>query len=106
MLIGGARDEEHLVPGALTVSDGEVVILRTIDHRVHTITFLRDSLSAASIAFLARRVGFVIGPLVERGSSVVIDFEGAPSGRYAFVSEGSGGRASGAITVSAAEDGG
>lgn len=106
VLIGGARNEEHVVPGELTVSPDGVVVLRTVDHRVHTLTFLRDSLSDEGRAFIAASVGFVIGPLVERGSAVAIDFADAPPGRYAFVSEGSGGVASGSIVVPSGRDGG
>lgn len=106
VLIGGARNDEHIVPGVLSVSPGGVVVLRTVDHRVHTLTFLRDSLSPEGREFIAGSVGFVIGPLVERGSAVAIDFADAPPGNYVFVSEGSGGRASGSLIVHADGDGG
>lgn len=97
--LGGAREREHVVPRTLEVVPGAVVEFYTLDHRAHSVLFLEDSLSPGALAFLQGRGGLASGPLVERGSRFVIDFQGAPPGRYPFLSRGHGEAAAGTLLV-------
>jgi plastocyanin len=99
IVLGGQGRREHLVPTRLEIPQGAIVEIVTVDRRVHTVTFLRDSLSSEAAAFLTETNQMQSPPLLEQGSRFVISFRGAPPGRYPFVSEGHGGTASGIIVV-------
>ncbi len=104
--LGGAREREHVVPPTLTVAPGTVVEFYTVDRRVHSILFIEDSLSPSALAFLRENGRLSSAPLVEQGSRFVVDFMGAPDGRYPFVSRGHGESARGAILVGPEQTGG
>jgi plastocyanin len=78
---------------------GDALIFETVDHRLHTVSFLPDSLTDVGIAFLERIGRLSSPPLATRGSTYTVLLEEAPPGRYPFVSEGHGGQASGVIVV-------
>jgi hypothetical protein len=71
----------------------------TVDHRVHVVSFLADSLTADALAFLTEARKVSSSPLVSRGSRFLVFWAGAPPGRYPFLSRGHGGEAVGFIEV-------
>jgi plastocyanin len=97
--LGGRGAEEHAVPGRIDAAPGDAVEFRTVDHRVHTVVFPPDSLTCQARSFLEETGQGASPPLVSRGSRFVLRLEGAPSGRYPFVSEGHGGTAKGVVVV-------
>lgn len=97
--LGGRGAEEHAVPSRLDVRPGDAVEFHTVDHRVHTVEFPVDSLSAEHRAFLEESRQRASPPLVRRGTRFLVLWEGAPPGRYPFVSRGHGGAAWGVIRV-------
>jgi len=99
IVLGGQGRMEHLVPTRLEIPQGAIVEIVTVDRRIHTVTFLSDSLSPEAAAFLRETNQMQSPPLLERGSRFVISFRKAPPGRYPFVSEGHGGTASGIIVI-------
>ena len=99
IVLGGQGRMEHLVPTRLEIPQGAIVEIVTVDRRVHTVTFLQDSLSPQAAAFLTETNQMQSPPLLEQGSRFVISFREAPPGRYHFVSEGHGGTASGIIVI-------
>ena len=103
--LGGAREREHLVPPTVVVESGTVVEFYTVDRRVHSITFMEDSLTPAARSFLEDKGQLSSPPLVDRGSRFVVDFLGAPTGRYPYLSHGHGESARGVIVVGADEAG-
>lgn len=98
--LGGQGAREHVVPPRLEIEAGSVVEFFTVDGRVHTVRFPPDSLTTAAREFLRRTEQLESPPLVERGSRFVLTFEGAPFGRYPFVSDGNGGSTWGVVVVS------
>jgi plastocyanin len=104
ILLGGRGAEEHLLPPWVRAAPGDAVEFTTVDHRVHWVTFPTDSLSAPLAAFLAMTQQGESPPLHSRGSRFIVLLEGAPPGRYPFVSQGHGGVAHGAIEVAAPVD--
>jgi hypothetical protein len=76
----------------------------TVDHRLHWVTFPPDSLPPPLAAYLAATGQGESPPLHSRGSRFIILLEGAPPGRYPFVSQGHGGIAHGVINVEAPAD--
>ena len=97
--LGGRGAEEHAVPAVVEAQPGDAVAFLTVDHRVHTVSFPADSLSAEVQLFLQASGQGNSPPLVNRGSQYVLFLEGAPEGRYPFQSEGHGGVARGVIIV-------
>ena len=97
--LGGRGSVEHAVPSSVEALPGDVVEFLTVDHRIHTITFLADSLSPEGVAFLASTGQRGSLPLVDRGSRFLFRLEGAPPGRYVFLSEAHGGSAVGVVEV-------
>ena len=97
--LGGRGAEEHAVPTRIQASPGDGVEFLTVDHRVHTLTFLLDSLSSEGRRFLEESGQISSPPLVTRGSRFILNLQNAPPGRYPFVSEGHGGRAEGLVQV-------
>jgi plastocyanin len=102
--LGGRGSEEHAVPSLVEAAPGDAVIFETVDHRVHTVSFLADSLPSPAATFLRDRSALSSLPLVTRGSTFVVILDGAPSGSYPFVSQGHGGTALGAVVVAMPED--
>lgn len=100
IVLGGRGAREHVVPPRLTVEPGAVIDFVTVDGRVHTVSFVDDSLSAQVRSFLRRTGQTASPPLLDRGARFVVDLDGAPAGRYPFRSEGPGGHARGEIVVS------
>ena len=97
--LGGRGSEEHAVPSIVRAADGDGVEFRTVDHRVHTVTFPLDSLAAEAAEFLVS-TGQTLSPLLAtRGSRFILNLEGAPPGRYPFITEGHGGSAHGVVEV-------
>lgn len=97
--LGGRGSEEHAVPALIQADPGDAVEFRSVDHRVHTVTFPPDSLTPEVRAFLESTGQANSPPLVFRGSRFIVKLENAPKGRYPFVSEGHGGTARGAVEV-------
>lgn len=99
--LGGAREREHVMPPTVRVESGTVVEFYTVDRRVHSITFLADSLTLPARRFLEEKGQLSSPPLVERGSRFVVDFMDAPPGRYPYISHGHGESTRGVIVVGA-----
>ncbi len=102
--LGGRGAEEHAVPTRVSALPGDGVEFVTVDHRVHTLLFLPDSLSGEVRSFLESTGQMASPPLVSRGSRFILRLEGAPRGRYAFMSEGHGGTAFGVVEVGTAPE--
>jgi len=98
-VLGGRGSDEHLLPQRILASPGDAVEFVTVDHRVHTVSFLRDSLSSEAWDFLVSKGQAASPPLLSRGSRFLVRLEGAPLGRYLFLSEGHGGHALGIIEL-------
>ena len=97
--LGGRGALEHAVPAVIQAAPGDGVEFRTVDHRVHTLSFPADSLDPRVRAFLDstdQRSGAL---LVTRGSRFILNLDGAPPGEYVFISEGHGGSARGVVEV-------
>jgi plastocyanin len=99
VILGGRGSDEHVLPARIQASRGDGVEFVTVDHRVHTVWFPSDSLSAEAMAFLISMEQEESPPLLRRGSRFVLLLEDAPAGRYPFISQGHGGRAGGVIEV-------
>ena len=82
--LGGGRDQEHVLPLTLEISGGEWVEFVTLDHRVHTLSFVADSLSPEAHEFLLATGQLHGPPLLVRGTRLFVDFREAPEGRYVF----------------------
>ncbi len=97
--LGGRGAEEHAVPTLIQAFPGDGVEFRTVDHRVHTLEFIVDSLTHEVRAFLESTGQVASPPLVSRGSRFILRLQNAPLGRYLFISEGHGGTARGVVEV-------
>jgi plastocyanin len=97
--LGGGRDEEHVIPLALEISPGEWVEFLTLDRRVHTLSFVSDSLSTAAREYMSATGQLHSPPLLERGTRFFVDFREAPEGRYVFSSRSHGEPVFGSVTV-------
>lgn len=104
VILGGRGSDEHVLPARIQAFRGDGVEFVTVDHRVHTVWFPPDSLSAQAMAFLTSTEQLESPPLLQRGSRFVLVLEDAPSGRYPFISQGHGGRAFGVIEVGISVD--
>jgi plastocyanin len=89
----------------IQAAPGDAVEFFTVDHRVHTVTFLLDSLAPEVRSFLENSGQTASPVLVEQGSRFVVRLGDAPPGRYIFVSEGHGGRARGSVEVGLSPEG-
>ena len=97
--LGGGRDQEHVLPPMLEITTGEWVRFVTLDRRVHTLSFVADSLSPEGREYL-QSTGQMNSPaLLERGTSFFVDFREAPEGRYVYSSRSHGEPAYGSVTV-------
>ena len=97
--LGGRGSDEHAVPTVIQASPGDGVEFRTVDHRVHTVGFVADSLAPEVRGFLESTGQMASPPLVTRGTRFVLRLQNAPPGRYLFRSEGHGGTAMGVVEV-------
>ena len=97
--LGGRGSEEHAVPTRIEALPGDGVEFRTVDHRVHTLLFLSDSLTEEVRTYLESTGQTASPPLVSRGSRLILRLQNAPLGRYLFISEGHGGVARGIVEV-------
>lgn len=97
--LGGRGSDEHAVPTRIQASPGDGVEFRTVDHRVHTLKFMADSLTQEVSSFLEATGQTASPPLVFRGSRFILMLQNAPPGRYLFISEGHGGTARGFVEV-------
>ena len=98
--LGGGRDQEHILPLTADISVGEWVEFVTLDRRVHTLSFVADSLTAEAQAYLEVTGQMHSPPLLERGTRFLVGFSDAPEGRYVFSSRSHGAPVFGSITVS------
>ena len=96
-LAGG--EIERADPALVSVEPGTYVEFVTTDWLIHEVIFESDSLGAEQRAFLERTDQGASPPLIERDSRYVLDFEGAPPGRYPYRLEGNGRPGRGAIVV-------
>lgn len=99
VLLGGRGAEEHLLPHRVRAAPGDAIEFLTVDNRIHTISFLVDSIPLGAVEFLDASGASASPPLVTRGSRFVVRLEGAPLGSYPFVSRGHGGEARGVIEL-------
>jgi hypothetical protein len=99
--LGGRGADEHAVPTRIDAAPGDAVEFRTVDHRVHTLKFVLDSLAPEVRSFLVATGQDESPPLVSRGSRFILRLSDAPVGRYLFVTEGHGGSARGIVLVGA-----
>lgn len=99
VLLGGRGSEEHVLPTWVEARPGDAVEFVTVDHRVHLVSFLLDSLDASQREWLQNSGQEVSSPLVYRGSRFLFRLDGATPGAYPFLSEGHGGRMAGVILV-------
>jgi plastocyanin len=97
--LGGQGAVESAVPSMIQAHPGDGVEFRTEDHRVHTVTFLSDSLAPEVHSFLESTGQLGSPPLVSRGTRFILRLQDAPPGRYPFLSEGHGGMAKGVVEV-------
>jgi plastocyanin len=97
--LGGGRDQEHVLPPNLEISVGEWVEFVTLDRRVHTLSFVADSLSTEALEYLRGAGQLHSPPLLERGTRFFVDFREAPEGRYVFSSRSHGEPVYGSVTV-------
>jgi len=97
--LSGGREVEHLVPPHLEIEMGEWVQFVTLDRRVHTVSFVPDSLSPEALKYLADTGQLQGPPLLARGSRFLVDFRNAPVGRYVFSSTSHGDPVFGSVTV-------
>ncbi len=97
--LSGGRDVEHVVPTHLEIGLGEWVQFVSLDRRVHTLSFVPDSLSPEALVYLADTGQLEGPPLLARGSRFLVDFREAPVGRYVFSSTSHGDPVFGSITV-------
>ena len=97
--LSGGRDIEHIVPPHLEVERGEWVQFVSLDRRVHTVSFVADSLSPEALGYLTDTGQLEGPPLLVLGSRFLVDFREAPAGRYVFSSTSHGDPAFGSITV-------
>lgn len=97
--LAGGRDVEHVVPPHLEIELGEWVQFVSLDRRVHTLSFVPDSLSPEALVYLSDTGQLEGPPLLVRGSRFLVDFREAPVGRYVFSSTSHGDPAFGSITV-------
>jgi len=97
--LAGGRDVEHVVPPHLEIEMGEWVQFVTLDRRVHTVSFVPDSLSPEALGYLTDTGQLEGPPLLTLGSRFLVDFREAPAGRYVFSSTSHGDPAFGSITV-------
>ena len=97
--LGGGRDQEHVLPLNLEISVGEWVEFVTLDRRVHTLSFVADSLSPEAHEYLLATGQLHGPPLLERGTRLFVDFREAPEGRYVFSSRSHGEPVYGSVTV-------
>ena len=97
--LSGGRDVEHVVPPHLEIATGEWVQFLTLDRRVHTVSFVPDSLSPAALEYLTDTEQLAGPPLLARGSRFLVDFRDAPAGRYVFTSVSHGDPVFGSVTV-------
>lgn len=97
--LSGGRDVEHIVPPHVEIHTGEWIQFVTLDRRIHTVSFVSDSLSPEGLAYLVDTGQLQGPPLLTRGSRLFIDFRDAPVGRYVFSSESHGAPVYGSVTV-------
>ena len=97
--LSGGRDVEHVVPPHLEIELGQWVQFVSLDRRVHTVSFLPDSLSPEALSYLADTGQLESPPLLVQGSRILVDFREAPAGRYVFTSTSHGDPVFGSITV-------
>lgn len=99
VVLGGRGAEEHVLPQVVRVDPGDAVEFVTVDHRIHRLEFPRDSLAPEAYEFLRSTGSEASPPLPFKGSRFLLLLEGAPLGRYPFLSHGHGGTTKGVIEV-------
>lgn len=97
--LAGWGGEESMVPDTVHVEQGAVVVFQVADFRVHTVTFLVDSMPPPLEGFIRAASHGRSPPLIERGSRYIVPFADAPAGTYPFEVRGFGRAATGAIVV-------
>lgn len=95
----GVGDQEHVVPSHLEIISGSWVEFVNLDRRIHTVSFVRDSLSPEAYRYLLDTGQLSTPPLLERRSRLFVDFREAPPGEYIFSSTSHGQPAYGRVTV-------
>ena len=93
------KNQYHVLPSSLEISAGGWIEFISLDRRVHTLSFVSDSISPEAHDFLFATDQLHGPPLLELGSSFFVDFRDAPKGRYVFSSSSNGKSVYGIITV-------
>jgi len=99
--LSGRADETRVIPRSVSIRPGDVLQFVVLDRRVHLVRFDPETLPDELWRFLVETSQDRPPPLVERGARLVLSFEGAPEGVYAFRVEGNGPPVEGDITVEA-----
>ncbi len=97
--LSGRADRTRILPRSTEARAGDIVQFVVLDRRVHVIRFDETRMSGATVEFLRASGQDRPAPLVAQGARLVLSFEGAPSGSYPFVVEGSGSPVAGEIRV-------
>lgn len=89
---GSANDEFE--PASESGRVGDVIRFTAKDGHSHALLFDAAQIPSAAVAFLERTRQLRSPPLLHKGASWVISFEGAPAGEYHFTcaTHGGGGR--------------
>ncbi len=88
--LSGGRDQEHILPVQIELFAGEPLRIVSLDHRVHSVSFVKEFLSFEMEKFLSTTEQLVLPPLLVQGSCLNLDFTDAPSGEYVFLSQSHG----------------
>lgn len=97
--ITGQADRTRLLPAYLEVATGDVVQFEVRDRRVHQVVFPEADLAEDVRSFLEATGQMAPPPLTSPEARLVLFFEGAPPGSYAFRVDGYAPSTSGRIVV-------
>ena len=97
--VSASDNRERPRPPEVRVPPGTFVEFVTTDRRLHTVSFLLDSIPRASADFLTSSGQDRSPPLLELGARFVVSFRDAPPGRYPYRVEGNGEPGRGVVIV-------
>jgi len=73
-------------PATVRAGPGDVVRFIAADSRTHAVAFISEELTPEARSFLERTGQLRSPPLLAEGASWIVSLEGAPPGRFPFVS--------------------
>lgn len=97
VLLGGEREQAD--PAEVVIEGDAFVEFVTGDWLVHEVRFEVDSLAPEARAFLEDSDQVDSPPLLRQDSRFVVDFTGAPRGRYPYRLEGNGAPGRGVVVL-------